>query len=80
VREEPDGCVFYNQFADLQQFREEVLKRSKYPLQVVVTKTGDVPLTHPLFQLAPLHKILATTRKGLTSLLSQARKQLNLQK
>ncbi len=80
MREEPDGCVFYNQFDDLQQFREEVLKRSKYPLKVVVTRTGDLPLTHPLFVHAPLRKILATTQKGATSLFEQARKLLNMQR
>lgn len=80
VREEPDGCVFYNQFEDLQQYREEVLKRNKYPLKVVVTRTGDLPLTHPLFVHSPMRKILATTSKGAASLLEQARKVLNLQK
>jgi riboflavin biosynthesis pyrimidine reductase len=79
VREEPDGCVFYNQFEDLQQYREEVLKRNKYPLKVVVTRTGDLPLTHPLFVHSPMRKILATTSKGAASLLEQARKVLNLQ-
>jgi len=61
LREE--DLLWIPQHEDLQQWRQR-LGKSKYPLQVVVTKSGDLPVTHPFFTQDDIKGIIYTSKEG----------------
>jgi len=63
LRSEPD-MVWIPHFEDLVEHRVNVLKKSKYPISVIVTASGVVDLKHKMFHYPDLKTILITTKEG----------------
>jgi len=51
-------------FPDLVDYRLNVLKKPKYPINVVLTGSGDVDLKHPIFNDGELRSIIVTSKIG----------------
>jgi len=63
LRSEP-GTKWVPTFEDMIDYRVNVLKKSKYPLNVVLTGSGGVDLTHPIFHDPDLHTVILTSKVG----------------
>jgi len=59
-------------FEDMVEYRVNVLKKPKYPLNVVLTGSGDIDLKHPMFHDADLHTVILTSKQGHEKLLQSS--------
>jgi len=69
LRDEKE-TVFYSPYGDMQQYRLDHGK-PKYPINVVLTGSGDIDLHHKMFKTADLHVVIATTPIGKANLLKR---------
>jgi len=63
LRSEPN-IVWLPVFDDLVEHRVKVFKKPKYPLNVILTGSGDVDLSHHIFHHPDLHTLIFTTPLG----------------
>jgi riboflavin biosynthesis pyrimidine reductase len=80
LRTEPD-LLYSPHFEDLQNYRLNVLKKPKaHPLQVIITRSGDIPFTHNLFQQhCDVEKLILTSVDGIKRVFENARKTMSLE-
>jgi len=55
-------------FDDMIDYRVNVLKKPKYPMNVVLTGSGDIDLKHPIFHDPELHTLILTSKVGFAAL------------
>jgi len=73
LRSEPD-VLWKCCFDDLQEYRVNTLKKTKHPLNVVLSGSGDIDLSHKMFHQPDIHALLVTTLTGYQKIKSQLHK------
>eukprot|EP00026_Physarum_polycephalum_P013972 Phypoly_transcript_14435.p1 GENE.Phypoly_transcript_14435~~Phypoly_transcript_14435.p1 ORF type:complete len:287 (+),score=40.09 Phypoly_transcript_14435:97-957(+) len=63
IRAEPD-TKWVPSFDDMLEYRVNVLKKPKYPINIVVSGSGDIDLKHPMFHYPDLRSIIVTSKIG----------------
>jgi len=63
--------VFCPGWPYMTEYRQNVLKKSKYPINVVLTGSGEIDLHHKIFNIEDLHVVIVTTPIGKEKLLSK---------
>jgi len=63
LRSEP-LTLFRPLFDDLVEHRVNVLKKSKYPLNIILSGSGDIDLKHGIFHHEDLQTLIITTKPG----------------
>jgi len=69
LKAEP-GIKWIPHFEDMANYRVNVLKKSKSPLAAVLSGSGDVDLSHPMFHDPDIHAVLFTSKVGHSKLSS----------
>jgi len=63
IRAEP-AIKWIPTFDDMLNYRVNILKKSKFPINVVVSGSGDVDLKHPMFNDPELRTVIVTSKIG----------------
>lgn len=62
LRNEPQNCCTLK-YLDLQEYRTKVLRKPENPMQVIVSRSGNIPFDRPLFQKHGLNILIYTCKK-----------------
>jgi len=70
LRAEPN-MKFIPFFDDIIEYRVNVLKKPKYPINVILSGSGDIDLNHPIFHTPDLQTVIITSQAGYNKLTPQ---------